>query len=94
MFADRHSAGKFPKPLSHAEDLSAKLLDIKATIKFQLRQLPCLGLAVGHVEMTEDDLLGNIMIAINYLVSLCKNGWQNVGGLVIKSTMSPPHRLV
>jgi large subunit ribosomal protein L10Ae len=33
------------------------------------------------------------MLAINYLVSLLKKGWQNVGSLVIKASMSPPHRV-
>jgi large subunit ribosomal protein L10Ae len=36
--------------------------------------------------MTEDELISNIMLAINYLVSLLKKGWQNVGSLTIKVT--------
>ncbi|CAC9888506.1 unnamed protein product [Aureobasidium pullulans] len=36
-----------------------------------------MGVAVGNVEMTEDELIGNIMLSINYLVSLLKKGWQN-----------------
>lgn len=31
-----------------------------------------LGLAVGHIDMTEDQLLANIMLSINFLVSLLK----------------------
>jgi len=30
------------------------------------------GVAVGNVAMTEDELIGNIMLSINYLVSLLK----------------------
>lgn len=52
-----------------------------------------MGVAVGNVAMTEDELIGNIMLAINYLVSLLKKGWQNVGSLTIKASMSPPKRL-
>lgn len=48
------------------------MTDIKSTIKFQLKKVLCLGVAVGHVEMTEDQLLGNTMLAINFLVSLLK----------------------
>lgn len=48
-----------------------------------------MGVAVGNVDMTEDELIGNIMLAINYLVSLLKKGWQNVGSLTIKASMSP-----
>ncbi|KAF2653892.1 ribosomal protein L1 [Lophiostoma macrostomum CBS 122681] len=86
-------AGKFPAPVSHAEDLANKLTEVKSTIKFQLKKVLCMGVAVGNVGMTEDELIGNIMLAINYLVSLLKKGWQNVGSLTIKATMSPPKRL-
>ena len=86
-------AGKFPSPVSHAEDLANKVNEVKSTIKFQLKKVLCMGVAVGNVAMTEDELIGNIMLAINYLVSLLKKGWQNVGSLTIKATMSPPKRL-
>ncbi|KAL9127717.1 MAG: hypothetical protein Q9175_007680 [Cornicularia normoerica] len=86
-------AGKFPTPISHNEDLNAKIIEVKSTIKFQLKKVLCLGVAVGNVGMTEDELISNIMLAINYLVSLLKKGWQNVGSLTIKASMSPPKRL-
>merc|ERR1712098_512359 len=68
-------AGKFPTPVSHNEDLSAKINEVKSTIKFQLKKVLCMGVAVGNVGMTEDQLISNIMLAINYLVSLLKKGW-------------------
>ena len=86
-------AGKFPTPISHNEDLAAKVTEVKSTIKFQLKKVLCLGVAVGNVGMTEDELISNIMLAINYLVSLLKKGWQNVGSLTIKASMSKPKRL-
>ncbi|KAJ9488897.1 60S ribosomal protein L10a [Penicillium thymicola] len=86
-------AGKFPTPVSHAEDMAAKVTDVKSTIKFQLKKVLCLGVAVGNVEMEKEALVANLMLAINYLVSLLKKGWQNVGSLVIKASMSPPHRV-
>ncbi|KIW67678.1 60S ribosomal protein L10a [Phialophora macrospora] len=86
-------AGKFPTPISHAEDLNSKIVEVKSTIKFQLKKVLCMGVAVGNVGMTEDELISNIMLAINYLVSLLKKGWQNVGSLTIKASMSPPKRL-
>ncbi|KAI9820010.1 MAG: 60S ribosomal protein L10a [Pycnora praestabilis] len=86
-------AGKFPTPISHNEDLAAKITEVKCTIKFQLKKVLCLGVAVGNVGMSEDEIIGNIMLAINYLVSLLKKGWQNVGSLTIKASMSPPKRL-
>jgi large subunit ribosomal protein L10Ae len=86
-------AGKFPTPVSHADDLGAKIAEVKSTIKFQLKKVLCMGVAVGNVGMNQEQLVANIMLAINYLVSLLKKGWQNVGSLTIKASMSPPRRL-
>lgn len=57
-----HTAGKFPTPISHAEDLMSKINEVKSTIKFQLKKVLCLGVAVGHVQMSEDQILGNVML--------------------------------
>ncbi|KAJ5127060.1 hypothetical protein N7448_007839 [Penicillium atrosanguineum] len=83
-------AGKFPTPVGHGEDMQAKVNDVKSTIKFQLKKVLCLGVAIGNVGMTEEELVANLMLSVNYLVSLLKKGWQNVGSLVIKASMSPP----
>ena len=80
-------AGKFPTPVSHNDDLSSRVTEIKATIKFQLKKVLCLGVAIGHVKMTEDELTQNILLAINFLISLLKKNWQNVKSLFIKSSM-------
>lgn len=88
-----NKAGKFPTPVTHQDNLGEKADEIRATIKFQLKKVLCLGIAVGHVKMTEDELLANIMLAVNFLVSLLKKNWQNVKSLYIKSTMGTPVRL-
>ncbi|CAG8792905.1 9142_t:CDS:1, partial [Acaulospora morrowiae] len=61
--------------------------ELRSTIKFQLKKVLCLGVAVGHVGMSEDELVANIMLSINFLVSLLKKNWQNVKSLYIKSSM-------
>lgn len=71
-----------------------KANELRATIKFQLKKVLCLGVAVGHVKMTEDELVANIMLSVNFLVSLLKKNWQNVKSLFIKSTMQAPVRLL
>jgi large subunit ribosomal protein L10Ae len=86
-------AGKFPTPVSHNDSLEEKMAEIKSTIRFQLKKVLCLGVAIGHVQMTEDQLVSNIMLAINFLVSLLKKNWQNVKSLFIKSSMGKPQRL-
>lgn len=47
-----------------------------------------MGVAVGHIDMTSDALLANTMMSINFLVSLLKKNWQNVGSLHLKSVRS------
>ena len=60
--ADHSSvAGKFPTPISISEDLSSKLTEVRSTIKFQLKKVLCLGVAVGHIQMTDDQVLANVM---------------------------------
>ena len=58
-----HIAGKFPTPVSHAEDLVNKITEVRSTIKFQLKKVLCLGVAVGHVQMTDDQVLANVMLS-------------------------------
>ncbi|THH09604.1 hypothetical protein EW145_g1905 [Phellinidium pouzarii] len=45
---------RFSTSVSHAEDLNNKLSEVRSTIKLQLKKVPCLGVAVGHIQMTED----------------------------------------
>lgn len=86
-------AGKFPTPVSHSDDLYSKITDVRSTIKFQLKKVLCLAVAVGNVEMTDEELVHQILLSTNFLVSLLKKHWQNVSSLVIKSTMGPSFRL-
>ncbi|XP_070540568.1 large ribosomal subunit protein uL1-like [Ptychodera flava] len=88
-----NKAGKFPTLLTHNESMANKIEEVKATIKFQMKKVLCLAVAVGHIEMSDDDLVANTNLAINFLVSLLKKNWQNVRSLYVKSTMGKPQRL-
>jgi len=88
-----NKAGKFPALVQQSEDLSGKVDEVKATIKFQLKKVLCLNVAIGHCGMEPQQVLENIKLAINFLVSLLKKNWQNVKVLYIKSTMGKPSRL-
>merc|ERR1712198_112533 len=88
-----NKAGKFPPLVTHNDDLRQKVDDLKATIKFQMKKVLCLSVAVGNVAMSEDELVQNVHLAMNFLVSLLKKHWQNVKSLHIKSTMGPVQRL-
>ena len=97
-------AGKFPTPISHGDDMLAKVDEVKATVKFQLKKVLCMGLAVGNVSMTEEQIITNVTLAVNFLVSLLKKNWQNVKKYVfccfclscrlyLKSTMGKSQRI-
>jgi len=88
-----NKAGKFPTLVQQSEDLSTKVDEVKATIKFQLKKVLCLNVAVGHCGMDPNEILENVKLAINFLVSLLKNNWQNVKVLYLKTTMGKPARL-
>uniref|UniRef100_A0A7S0G779 Ribosomal protein n=1 Tax=Rhodosorus marinus TaxID=101924 RepID=A0A7S0G779_9RHOD len=86
-------AGKFPALLTHSDSMDDKIGDLKSTIKFQLKKVLCLAVAVGNVEQSEEEVVANVTLAVNFLVSLLKKHWQNVKSLHIKSTMGAPRRL-
>lgn len=52
--------------------------EIKATVKFQLKKVLCMGVAVGNLSMEEKQIQQNIQMSVNFLVSLLKKNWQNV----------------
>merc|ERR1711930_1423 len=88
-----NKAGKFPSILAQGDDMVGKIEEMKATIKFQMKKVLCLAVAVGDVKMNDDQLVQNINMSINFLVSLLKKQWQNVRSLHIKTTMGPAIRL-
>jgi len=85
-----NKAGKFPTMVQHSDDLDKKVTEIRSTVKFQLKKVLCMGVAVGNVNMNPDELRQNCLMAINFLVSLLKKNWNNVKRLHIKSTMGKP----
>merc|ERR1711920_394715 len=64
-----------------------RLLGPGLTIKFQMKKVLCLNVAIGNMNMTAEELEKNIVMAVNFLVSLLKKNWQNVKSLVLKTTM-------
>jgi large subunit ribosomal protein L10Ae len=88
-----NKAGKFPTLCTHNEELAVKVDTIKKNVKFQLKKVLCMGVAVGNVDMEMKELYANIQMSINFLVSLLKKNWQNVKCLNIKSSMGPPQRI-
>jgi len=75
------------------KNLQEKIDITKATIKFQMKKVMCMSLAVANVTMNPSDIALNVQLAVNFLVSLLKKNWQNVKVLYIKTTMGPPFQI-
>jgi len=90
-----NKAGKFPSVLNANDNLIEKVDAQKASIKFQLKskKAMCLGVPVANVNMKEEDIVTNITLAVNFLVSLLSKNWQQVKRLYVKTTMGPSHRI-
>ena len=88
-----NKAGKFPSLLDENDNLQEKIDTIKATIKFQMKKVMCMSLAVANVTMKQPEVALNVQLAVNFLVSLLKKNWQNIKVLYVKSTMGPPFQI-
>jgi large subunit ribosomal protein L10Ae len=86
-------AGKFPTLLSSSDDMQEKIDEVKSTIKFQMKKVMCLNVAIANVEMEKQQIIVNTQLAANFLASLLKKQWQNIGQMYIKSTMGPPQQI-
>jgi len=85
--------GKFPTSLGATEDVASKVDFLKRSVKFQMKKDTTVHFAAANVSMTDEEIAANILAAINFLTSILKKGWQNIKGVVLKSTMGPPHRI-
>ncbi|ERN15573.1 hypothetical protein AMTR_s00048p00145120 [Amborella trichopoda] len=54
-----NKARKFPTLVSHQESLEAKVNETKAIVKFQLKNVLCMGFAVGNCAMEEKQVSGS-----------------------------------
>lgn len=86
-------AGKFPTLLAASEDMQEKVDEVKSTIKFQMKKVMCLNVAIANVAMEKQEIIVNTQLAANFLASLLKKQWQNIGQMYIKSTMGPSQQI-
>jgi large subunit ribosomal protein L10Ae len=86
-------AGKFPTLLSSSDDMQEKINEVKSTIKFQMKKVMCMNVAVGNTDMEKKEIIVNVQLAANFLASLLKKQWQNIGQMYIKTTMGPPMQI-
>jgi len=90
-----NKAGKFPAVLGNNDSIAEKIEQSKQSVKFQLKskKAMCLGVAVANVGMTQDQIVQNVSLSVNFFVSLLSKNWQQIKRLYVKSTMGPSHRI-
>ena len=86
--------GKFPTVIQNTDDVKTKVEEGMSSVKFQLKKVLCLGVAVGNCSLTEEQIRQNLNISVNFLVSLLKKGWNNIKSLYIKTTMGKSIKLL
>ncbi|CAM9859674.1 unnamed protein product [Laminaria digitata] len=86
-------AGKFPTLVNAGDNLQSKVDTVRATIKFQMKKVMCLSVAVANVEQPKNEIELNVQLAANFLASLLKKNWQNIKVMYVKSTMGPVHQI-
>ncbi len=86
-------AGKFPAAISPGEQLTDKVEEARHQIKFALKKVMGLNTAIANVTMSKDEIQRNIVLALNFLASLLKKNWQNMGAVYVKSTFGPSHQI-
>jgi large subunit ribosomal protein L10Ae len=86
-------AGKFPSLIGPNDSMADKIEESRAQVKFALKKVLCISTAVANVKMSKEEITKNVTLSINFLVSLLKKNWQNVGSLYIKSTMGPAQQI-
>jgi large subunit ribosomal protein L10Ae len=79
--------GMFPQPVTKAEPLAKKIDDVRSSIKWQLKKVTNLNVAIANAEMDDEQIRQNIVMAMNFLCSLLKKGWHNIKAIHIKTTM-------
>jgi large subunit ribosomal protein L10Ae len=84
----------FPQVVTHSVSLRQQVDDARASVKFQLKKVTCMAVAIGNEKFTEEQLRQNILMGLNFLVSLLKKGWHNIKSVNIKTTMGKPYRLI
>lgn len=65
---DLNKAGKFP---FHHENMVAAV-EVKSMIKFQVKKVLYLLIVVGYMKMADNNLVYNILLDVNFLVSSLK----------------------
>merc|ERR1712113_634912 len=86
--------GMFPAPVTKNDPISKKIDDVRGSVKWQLKKVTNLNVAIGSQDMTDEQIRANIVTSLNFLASLMKKQWHNMKSINIKMTMGPSVKLL
>ncbi|EDM10281.1 rCG44709 [Rattus norvegicus] len=66
-----NNLGKSPSSLTCNENMAANIEEVKSMIKYHVK-MQCLTVVIGHLKMTDNELIYKIHLAGNSLVFLLK----------------------
>jgi len=82
-----HRMNNFPRVI--AGSMEQEMTALKSIVRIRQKRCMHISLPVGHVQLTADQLRHNLVLAMNFIASLCPKGWGNIKGVHIKSSMGP-----
>ena len=72
---------------SYGKDFQEKIDELGATIKFQMKKVLCLNVAIANCNQSADEIETNVVLATNFLASLLKKNWQNIASILLKMNL-------
>ena len=88
---------KFPSTIIKSEELAEKIEEEKRKVNIVLKVKPKaslnIGFACGKMNMNDNELAENAWKIIDEITKKTKKGWNNIAGIVVKSTMGKPVRI-
>ena len=81
------SRGKMPRPFPPQADLSAIVSQYHRTVRIRMRNTPTFHVKVGHIKMSDREIVDNIVAVLNFVES--KGFSERVSNIIVKTTMGP-----
>ncbi|OLS26342.1 MAG: 50S ribosomal protein L1 [Candidatus Thorarchaeota archaeon AB_25] len=81
------SRGKMPRPFPPQADLSAIVSQYHRTVRVRMRNTPTFHVKVGHIKMSDREIVDNIVAVLNFVES--KGFSERVSNIMVKTTMGP-----
>jgi large subunit ribosomal protein L1 len=81
------SRGKMPRPFPPQADLSAIVSQYHRTVRIRMRNTPTFHVKVGHIKMSDREIVDNIIAVLNFVES--KGFSERVSNIIVKTTMGP-----